>query len=97
MYSLAISDEARLDILDAFLWYEEQQQGLGLKFESYLEAGFNLIQNSPLLFEKKYDDIRIHYLDKFPYGIHYIMNEESVHVLAVFHTSKDPQNWFERI
>jgi plasmid stabilization system protein ParE len=96
MYSLSISEDAKLDIFDAFLWYEEQQQGLGFKFEKFLEAGFSLIQNSPMLFEKKYDEIRVHYIDKFPYGIHYLINEEFVKVLAVFHTSRDPQNWFER-
>jgi hypothetical protein len=45
MHSLTISEDSKLDIFDAFLWYEEQQPGLGLKFESFLEAGFNLIQN----------------------------------------------------
>ena len=97
MYSLTISEDAKLDIFDAFLWYEEQQQDLGLKFESFLEAGFNLIQNSPKLFEKKCDEIRIHHIDKFPYGIHYLIDNESVKVIAIFHTSRDPQNWFDRI
>jgi len=28
-YSLALKEEARLDILDAYQYYEEQQPGLG--------------------------------------------------------------------
>jgi predicted nucleic acid-binding protein len=29
MYQLLVSDESRLDILDAFSWYESQRLGLG--------------------------------------------------------------------
>lgn len=30
MYQLLISDESRLDILDAFSWYENRRIGLGI-------------------------------------------------------------------
>ena len=39
-YELVLSDEARLDIFEAFLWYEDQRAGLGLDFELCLEAGY---------------------------------------------------------
>jgi len=52
MYDLLISDESRLDILDAFSWYESRREGLGRDFELCLEAGFNQIQSNPLLYQK---------------------------------------------
>jgi len=54
MYDLLISDESRLDILDAFSWYESRREGLGRDFELCLEAGFNQIQRNPLLYQKRY-------------------------------------------
>ncbi len=54
MYQLLISDESRLDILDAFAWYESRRTGLGKDFELCLEAGLNQIQRDPLLFQKRY-------------------------------------------
>ena len=39
MYQLLVSDESRLDILDAFSWYESRRHGLGRDFELCLEAG----------------------------------------------------------
>lgn len=61
MYDLLISDESRLDILDAFSWYESRREGLGKDFELCLEAGFNHIQRNPLLYQKRYKNLRIHF------------------------------------
>ncbi len=97
MYQLEISEEAKLDIYDAFLWYEEQREGLGLNFELSLEAGFNRVQRNPLQFESKHKQVRVHFINKFPFGIHYLVDDQTIKVLAVFHTSRDPKNWFERI
>jgi len=47
MYQLLISDESKLDILDAFSWYESRREGLGKDFELCLEAGLNKIQRGP--------------------------------------------------
>ena len=40
MYQLLISDESKLDILDAFSWYESRRPGLGKDFGLCLEGGF---------------------------------------------------------
>ena len=36
-YQLLISQDARLDIFDAFLWYENQRDDLGFEFEFSLD------------------------------------------------------------
>lgn len=93
MYQLLLSDETRLDILEAFSWYESRRPGLGKDFELCLEAGFNQIQRDPLLFQKRYKKLRIHFIERFPYGIHYLIEENSVKVFGVFHTSRNPIRW----
>jgi hypothetical protein len=45
-YELLISDELRLDILEAFSWHESRLAGLGKDFELCLDAGFNHIRIS---------------------------------------------------
>ncbi len=97
MYQLLISDESRLDILDAFLWYEGQLSGLGKNFELCLEAGFNCIQREPLLFQKRYKKLHVHFIDRFPFGIHYLIEGDIVKVFGVFHTSRSPKNWRIRL
>jgi len=93
MYQLLISDESRLDILDAFSWYESRRLGLGKDFELCLEAGLNQIQRDPLLFQKRYKNLHIYFIDRFPYGIHYLIEQNSIKVLGIFHTSRNPAIW----
>jgi plasmid stabilization system protein ParE len=97
MYQLLLSDETRLDILEAFSWYERRRPGLGKDFELCLEVGLNQIQRDPSLFQKRYKGLRIHFIDRFPYGIHYLVEDNSVKVFGVFHTSRNPINWKMRM
>jgi len=96
MYQLLISDESRLDILDAFSWYESRRQGLGKDFELCLEAGLNQITRDPSLFQKRYKNLRIYFIDRFPYGIHYLIEENTVKIFGVFHMSRNPKSWIIR-
>jgi plasmid stabilization system protein ParE len=47
-YALCVSEAAELDIKDAFLWYEEQGDDLGLAFEKQITKTIQTIQKSPL-------------------------------------------------
>jgi len=97
MYQLLISDESRLDILDAFSWYESRRPGLGKDFELCLEAGLNKIQRDPFLFQKRYRNLRICFVDRFPYGIHYLIEKDTIKVFGIFHTSRNPASWIIRL
>ena len=41
--------------------------------------------------------IRRAMLSRFPYGVFYVVRGQTVRVLAVMHTSRDPQTWKTRI
>jgi toxin ParE1/3/4 len=96
-YSLLISDEANADISDAFLWYESARTGLGMDFELCLEAEFNRIVRNPRQYQAQYKKIRVAYIERFPYGIHFLVENKFIKVIAVFHTSRDPENWEDRL
>jgi hypothetical protein len=97
MYELLISDESRLDILDAFSWYESRRAGLGKDFELCLEAGLNYVQRNPLLSQKRYKNLHIHFIERFPYGIHYLVEKNTIKVFGIFHTSRNPAKWIIRL
>jgi toxin ParE1/3/4 len=67
VYNVLISDESRLDILDAFSWYESRLPGLGKEFELCLNKGFLKIQQDPLLFQVRYRELHIYFIEKFPF------------------------------
>jgi plasmid stabilization system protein ParE len=97
MYHLIISDDSRLDAIEAALWYEDQRPGLGYDFELCLEVALNKLQHNPLYYEKRYQDVRIHFIDRFPFGIHYLIEENTVRIFGIFHTRKNPSDWIERL
>lgn len=96
-YSLIISDEANFDILDAYVWYETVREGLGKDFELCLDAEINFLTRNPLQFQVQYKQIRIAFIERFPYGIHFVVDKNFIKIIAVFHTSRDPQSWEERL
>ncbi len=96
-YSILISDEAYFDISEAYLWYETIENKLAQKFEKDLETAISSIQSNPNKFQLKYKTVRVVFMKKFPFGIHFIKNEATVIIVALFHTSRNPNNWNERL
>jgi len=89
--------EALFDIEDVVLWYEEQRIGLSYDFELCLEAGIDEIVRNPEAFQKRYKNIKIKFISRFPFGIHYISENTEIKVIGVFHTSRSPKNWSKRL
>lgn len=96
-YNLLISEAAELDIRDAFLYYEEQLNQLGQRFQRNVKSAMKRIQKAPFQNQIKYFEVRVEFLTKFPFGIHYVMNKQDIIIVAVFHTSQDPSKWSTRL
>lgn len=96
MKQIQFTKEALFDIEEITLWYEDQREGLSFDFELCLEVGINEIQRTPSAFQKRYKQVKIRFINRFPFGIHYIVNNEIITIVAVFHTSRSPSNWLKR-
>lgn len=97
MHKIQFTKETLFDIEAAVLWYEEQRLGLSYDFELCLEAGIEEVSRNPEAFQKRYKNIKIRFISRFPYGIHYLLIENEITVIGVFHTSRSPKNWSNRI
>lgn len=89
--------EALFDVEDVVIWYEEQRIGLSYDFELCLEVGLDEISRNPNAFQKKYKNVKIRFISRFPYGIHYRFEKDEIVVIGVFHTSRSPKNWSKRL
>ena len=96
MLQLNFTTEALKDIEEAVLWYEEQRLGLSYDFELCLEAGISEIIRVPAIFQVRHKNVHVHYIKRFPFGIHYILKEDSIIIIGIFHTSRSPKNWKKR-
>lgn len=97
MTNIQFTSESLLDIEEIVVWYENQREGLSHDFELCLEAGINEISRMPSAFQKKYRNVKILFIQRFPYGIHYITTAHSVIIVGIFHTSRSPKSWTGRI
>jgi len=52
-YELILQEEASLEILEAYIYYEDSQKGLGEKFMKHLDKYLRRIQNNPKHFQLK--------------------------------------------
>ena len=96
-FKVKIEPDARLDIQEAITWYNKQQKALGKKFHSNVLTHIDSLAKNPH-FEIRYDTVHCLPLKKFPFMIHFTINETQklVTVRAVFHTSLNPTNWKNR-
>lgn len=90
-YTILISEAAEQDVESAFEWYEIGKDGLGKDLQLQLDEAMQSLQMPSLKHQVRYENVRIYFLKKFPYGIHYIINENHILVLAVFHTAQNPK------
>lgn len=91
---LIIDPRAISDVQQAIDYYEEQQIGLGERFENALNKHLIELEKNPF-FRIRYDNVRCLPVRKFPYMVHFTIDEDKgvVIIRAVFHTSLDPLKW----
>lgn len=57
------------------------------------------LRDNPLIFQKKYKNLRQALVKRFSFLIHYIVieKEQNFIILGVLHASRNPQMWKDRI
>lgn len=87
-YKIQIDPEALADIQEITDWYNRQQSGLGKRFQNTTVKHINGLSKNPHIYQIRYHQIRCMIIKKFPYMVHFYINEEdsTVEVLAVIST-----------
>jgi hypothetical protein len=91
MYKIIILIRADLEVDEIIEYYELVSTGLGIKFNNEFEDYVETLKTFPF-FEEKYNIVRILPLKKFPYTIHFTVdeNEKIVTIQAVTSDYQDP-------
>jgi plasmid stabilization system protein ParE len=98
-YMVKIEPEALADIQEITNWYNKAQTGLGKRFQNTAIKQINTLNKDPQIYPVRYKEIRCVLVKKFPYMVHFYINEENntVEVLAVISTDRNPKIWKEKI
>mgnify|MGYP001199830451 FL=1 len=91
-YILEIKDHANLEIIEAYLYYEEKRLGLGEEFLEHLSVYFDRIITNPKHFPQKRKPYREAFIKRFPYLIIYEITNRKVIVYSIFNTWQNPEN-----
>lgn len=90
---LFLRPEAKLDIREAFDWYEGERPGLGQDFLDEARKALRRVHEHPLRYPKIRGETRRSLLNRFPFSILYVVEEDRVVVIACFHGKRDPRIW----
>ena len=95
-YEVIVRPEAALEVEEAYRWYEERSEGLGLEFLRVADACLSSAQRNPAAYPIVYERVRRALLRKFPYALFYLVDESRIVVIACFHIRRSPADWQRR-
>lgn len=88
---IRLTSRASKELEAAAYWYEEQSRGLGSEFIRTIDASLLRICRAPTLYPVAFDDMRRCLIKKFPFGIFFVLEQDHIVVISVFHSRRDPK------
>ena len=94
---IVLRPAAETDLLQAYDWYEQERSELAEAFADAFEEIIAGIEAMPELYVVALENIRRGKLRRFPYLVYYRLLADRIEVIGVFHGSRDPSVWKERV
>lgn len=88
-----LTPEAEADIDEAYRWYEQMRAGLGELFAVALRRTLTNVSQRPTAFRLAQGRMRRALVDRFPYSVFYVHENEAVVVIRCLHVRRDPTHW----
>jgi plasmid stabilization system protein ParE len=88
---------AEQEVDEAFLWFEQQVEGRGIDFLDELDRVVRLVKAFPLASTEIEPEIRRCLFARFPYSLIYGLERETIVVIAVAHSHREPRYWADRL
>src|ERR1700753_2264663 len=78
------------ELYEAISWYEDQESGLGARFEQEIHSTLLKARKAPNQFPIVKRHVRKPFVAKFPYAIYFTVIEQRLIVIAIYHGSRNP-------
>ena len=96
-FSLELSDEAEVDFNKSYKFYYEDSPKVAETYFKQINIAFENVKQNPESFPVVRKNVRKYVVKKFPFVIYYQIVDTVIQVIAIFHTSRNPEIWNERI
>lgn len=90
MIQLIIQPQAAHEAGEAARWYEEQHPGLGIEFLLELDAALDRVLDHSDIYPPMYGEARRVLVRRFPYAAYFVVEPDTVQVIAVLHQRRNP-------
>lgn len=97
MRRLIYDSDALQEFEKAVGYYKEIDLQLAERFRNDVLDAVKSIRKSPLQWPVYVDDVRRRVLSDFPYLIFYITSSRLITIVAIMHSSREPDRWISRI
>ena len=87
---------AVIEFTEAIDYYESCQKNLGYEFSLEVYETINRIIINPNAWQLMNDNIRRSLVNRFPFGILYVIRNNEILILAVMHLHRKPNYWQNR-
>ena len=87
---------AEEELAEACDFYENRRAGYGKRLALEVDSSLIAIRRNPKAARKVFRDIRRLVISEFPFCIYYRIDPQSIFIVSVFHTSRNPKIWQSR-
>ncbi|MBI9097911.1 MAG: type II toxin-antitoxin system RelE/ParE family toxin, partial [Spirochaetaceae bacterium] len=88
---------AVLELRDTVEYYNFKLMGLGDRFKEDVQKGISRIAEYPDAWQHQTSRTRRFVLNSFPYKIIYAIHKETITILAIANSHREPDYWVNRI
>jgi plasmid stabilization system protein ParE len=92
-YSIVLHPLSEVELWEAVDWYDAQKDALGKAFAKQIQHTVQKIGQNPGQFPCVLGQKRQAMVPNFPYVIIYEVSGDTIYILAIFHTKRDPDTW----
>lgn len=96
-FKIEISDEAEIDLDNSYEYYYNESPKVADTFFQRINMSLENIKKAPLSFPLVHKNLRKYIVKTFPFVIYYQIDGFEIKVEAIFHTSRNPEIWNERV
>jgi plasmid stabilization system protein ParE len=97
VWPVHFTEAARAELIDAQDWYEAEAPGLGRRFRAEIDSVVRRMTDNPRQFPMVFKTLRRARAKKFPYSLFFLIEPDTLLVVACFHSSRDPRHWQKRV